>query len=83
MFVKCQLDNGEKFDRYITGDLEDPSQIIEIRNDLDHIADAIDMVIAYPTENTDIKWRDPQNNLHISRLYKDSGFATHKKFINK
>lgn len=80
MFIKCEVGN-EKYDRYITGKLVNPQQMIPCETNLSEIPDSDVLVAAYPLNDTDVEWIDEFGDLHTSKLLKGKPIAVPKKFI--
>ena len=79
MRVRCEVD-GEKYDRYISGTLLNPEQIIECECNAKPIAGST-LVAVYPVADTEVRWKDAFGDIHTSKLIKGAPFVVAQKFI--
>jgi hypothetical protein len=73
--------NGEKYDKYINGTLLNPKHMIEVAVNVDPLPHSNTLVVAYPLNDEEIKWKDSFGDVHTTRVIKGHGIAVDKKFI--
>lgn len=80
--VVC-MKNGRCFDRYISGKLENENQEFEVVLKPSDVFLGKNIVMAVPTADTDIRWKDESGISHTSHLYAGNAIAVPKEFIEE
>ena len=76
--IRCSV-NGECFDRYVNGKLENPEQVIECIK-IEPIK-GTNLLAATPAKDTDVYWTDKGGNPHKAALLAGQAFAVEKRFV--
>lgn len=76
--IRCSV-NGECFDKFVNGELENPEQVIECLT-VEPIK-GTNLLSATPAEDTDVYWTDKEGNPHRIELFAGKAFAVEKRFV--
>lgn len=81
MKIRCELEDGSRYDRYMVGGrLEDPAQTIDCEDEVKDIKNT-NLVEVHPVEDTCVVWYDVANNRHVARIFKKGGIAVERRFL--